>query len=341
MTNNSPRSVARGKVFAVAPMMDWTDRHCRMFHRQITRHALLYTEMVTAMAIRHGDRQRLLGFDQREQPLALQIGGSEPASLAEASRWGEDFGYGEINLNVGCPSDRVQEGRFGACLMAEPALVRDCIGAMRDAVSVPVTVKCRIGIDDQDDEEDFDRFVETVSQSGCTTFIVHARKAWLKGLSPKENRDIPPLNYHRVYRLKQNRPGLNIIINGGINTLDEAEAHLAHVDGVMLGRAAYHTPWILNEVDRRIYGCTDEPAASPLEIVERMKPYISEQLARGVWLQHITRHMMGLFSGLPGGRLWRRVLSEQACRPGAGLDVLERAAAEIASRLQAPALAAE
>ena len=210
----------KDKIFAVAPMMDWTDRHCRMFHRQLTRHALLYTEMVTALAIRHGDRQRLLGFDPREQPVALQIGGSDPALLAEASKWGEDFGYCEINLNVGCPSDRVQTGRFGACLMAEPALVRDCIGAMREAVKVPVTVKCRIGIDDQDEEEDFTRFIETVMQSGCSTFIVHARKAWLKGLSPKENREIPPLNYERVYRLKQKHPGLSVIINGGIETLE-------------------------------------------------------------------------------------------------------------------------
>ena len=235
-------------------MMDWTDRHCRMFHRQLSAHALLYTEMVTALAIRHGDRQRLLGFDPREQPVALQIGGSDPSILAEAARWGEDFGYREINLNVGCPSDRVQEGRFGACLMAEPELVRDAVGAMRAAVSIPVTVKCRIGIDDQDDDRDFDRFIATVAQSGCTTFIVHARKAWLKGLSPKENREIPPLNYERVYRLKQAHPELTVVINGGIESLDEACAHLAHVDGVMLGRAAYHQPWLLHEVDSRIYG---------------------------------------------------------------------------------------
>ncbi len=320
--------------------MDWTDRHCRMFHRQLSAHALLYTEMVTALAIRHGDRKRLLGFDAREQPVALQIGGSDPAILAEASQIGEDFGYCEINLNVGCPSDRVQEGRFGACLMAEPGLVRDCIGAMRHAVAVPVTVKCRIGIDDQDDEEDFACFIDTVGQSGCTTFIVHARKAWLKGLSPKENRDIPPLNYDRVYRLKRNNPELTIIINGGIESLDAADAHLVHVDGVMLGRAAYHTPWLLHDVDRRVFGAT-RAARSPLDIVEAMKPYIAEQLARGVWLQHITRHMLGLFHGMPGGRLWRRVLSEQACRPGAGLDVLDQALAEVAQRLPPVAIAAE
>ena len=331
---------ANGKLFAVAPMMDWTDRHCRAFHRQLSAHVLLYTEMVTALAIRHGDRQRLLGFDTREQPVALQIGGSDPAILAEASKIGEDFGYSEINLNVGCPSDRVQEGRFGACLMAEPGLVRDCIGAMRDAVGVPVTVKCRIGIDDQDDEEDFARFIAVVSQSGCTTFIVHARKAWLKGLSPKENRDIPPLNYDRVYRLKQNHPELTIIINGGIGSLDEAEAHLAHVDGVMLGRAAYHSPWLLHDVDRRFFGAIGT-ANSPLDTVEAMKPYIAEQLAKGVWLRHITRHMLGLFHGLPGGRLWRRVLSEQAARPEAGIAVLDQAAAEVAGRMAPAAMAAE
>ncbi len=325
------------KIFAVAPMMDWTDRHCRMFHRQLTRHALLYTEMVTALAIRHGDRQRLLGFDPAEQPVALQIGGSDPALLAEASKWGEDFGYSEINLNVGCPSDRVQTGRFGACLMAEPALVRDCLGAMRAAVNVPVTIKCRIGIDDQDEDEDFARFVETVMGSGVTTFIVHARKAWLKGLSPKENREIPPLNYERVYRLKQCHPGLTVIINGGIETLDQAEAHLAYLDGVMLGRAAYHTPWILHDVDSRIYGAPAE-SLTALDAVERMKPYIAEQLAQGVWLQNITRHMLGLFHGLPGGRLWRRVLSEEASRPGAGLPVLEKAAAEVARRTQPAAI---
>ena len=330
----------KAKTFAVAPMMDWTDRHCRMFHRQLSAHALLYTEMVTALAIRHGDRQRLLGFDPREQPVALQIGGSDPSILAEAARWGEDFGYREINLNVGCPSDRVQEGRFGACLMAEPELVRDAVGAMRAAVRIPVTVKCRIGIDDQDDDRDFDHFIATVAQSGCTTFIVHARKAWLKGLSPKENREIPPLNHDRVYRLKQARPELTVVINGGIESLDEAMAHLAHVDGVMLGRAAYHQPWLLHEVDSRIFG---RPAsgATALEIVERMKPYIASELARGVWLQHITRHMLGLFHGQPGGKHWRRVLSEQACRAGAGLEVLDRAVAEMPRHATHLAVAAE
>jgi tRNA-dihydrouridine synthase A len=321
-------------------MMDWTDRHCRMFHRQLSTRALLYTEMVTALAIRHGDRQRLLGFHPAEHPVALQIGGSEPRLLAEAAKWGEDFGYRETNLNVGCPSDRVQNGRFGACLMAEPALVRDCLGEMRNAVKLPVTVKCRIGIDDQDEEEDFTRFVETVMQAGVTTFIVHARKAWLKGLSPKENREVPPLNYDRVHRLKQRHPSLTVVINGGIGSLDEAEEQLKHVDGVMLGRAAYNTPWLLHEVDARIFG-EEAKDVGPLDIVERMKPYIAAQLAEGVWLQNITRHMLGLFHGLPGGRLWRRVLSEEASRPGAGLDVLKKAAAQVASRLKPLSIAAE
>ena len=331
------------KIFAIAPMMDWTDRHCRMFHRQLTRHGLLYTEMVTAQAIRHGDRQRLLGFDPREQPVALQLGGSDPALLAEAARIGEDFGYGEINLNVGCPSDRVQEGRFGACLMAEPALVRDLVGAMSAAVRIPVTVKCRIGIDEQDDEADLERFIVTVAQPGCLTFIVHARKAWLKGLSPKENREIPPLNYARVHDLKRRHRDLTIIINGGISSLAEAEAQLPHVDGVMLGRAAYHTPWILHEVDRRIFG-SGVSASGPEEIVARFRPYIEEQLSRGVWLQHMTRHMLGLFHGMPGGKHWRRVLSQEAVGPTAGLAVIGRALDEVLQRsdsdsMKSPALA--
>jgi tRNA-dihydrouridine synthase A len=325
--------------FSVAPMMDWTDRHCRMFHRQLTSCALLYTEMVTAAAIRHGDRQRLLGFSAEEQPVALQIGGSDPSLLAEAARWGEDFGYSEINLNVGCPSDRVQTGRFGACLMAEPELVRDCLGAMRQAVRVPVTVKCRIGIDEQDEEEDFARFVDVVRQSGITTFVVHARKAWLSGLSPRENREIPPLNYGRVYRLKQRHPDLTVIINGGIPTLAEAEAHLEFVDGVMLGRAAYQTPWILQEVDSRLFGALREPR-SRLAVVERFKPYIAAELDRGVPLHAITRHMLGLFHGVAGGRLWRRILSEEGVKPGVGLVVVERALAEIASREDPAPLAA-
>lgn len=325
---------APSRRFCVAPMMDWTDRHCRMFHRQLTRHALLYTEMVTAQAIRHGDRQRLLGFDHAEQPVALQIGGSDPALLAEAAKWGEDFGYAEINLNVGCPSDRVQTGRFGACLMAEPELVRDCLGAMRQAVRLPVTVKCRIGIDDQDEEEDFSRFVDVVSEAGVTVFIVHARKAWLKGLSPRENREIPPLNHGRVYRLKERRPDLEIVINGGIATLDDAATHLARVDGVMLGRAAYQTPWLLSEVDSRVFGAPDQ-GMTRADSVARMKPHVARELAAGVHLHAITRHMLGLFHGVPGGRWWRRVLSEEAVKPGAGLDVLEKAMGEVAARMAA------
>ena len=326
--------------FCVAPMMDWTDRHCRMFHRQLTAHALLYSEMVTAAAIRHGDRQRLLGFSAAEQPVALQIGGSDPHLLAEAAKWGEEFGYCEINLNVGCPSDRVQTGRFGACLMAEPALVRDCLGAMRAAVKLPVTVKCRIGIDAQDEEEDFTHFVETVRQSGVTTFIVHARKAWLSGLSPRENREIPPLNYGRVYRMKQRHPDLRVIINGGIATLAEAQAHIDHVDGVMIGRAAYQTPWILQEVDSRFFGSPPQ-RRSRLAVVESCKPLIAAELAHGVPLHAMTRHMLGLFHGVAGGRLWRRILSEEGVRPGAGIEVLEQAAAEVAARDTPAPLAAE
>jgi tRNA-dihydrouridine synthase A len=321
-------------------MMDWTDRHCRVFHRQLTGHALLYTEMVTAQAVHHGNRHRLLGFDACEQPVALQLGGSNPALLAEAARIGEDYGYAEINLNVGCPSDRVQEGRFGACLMAEPALVSDCIGAMAAAVHVPVTVKCRIGIDDQDEEEDFECFIATVAQSGCTTFIVHARKAWLKGLSPKENREVPPLNYARVHALKRRHPGLTIVINGGLSNLDDAEAQLQHVDGVMLGRAAYHTPWQLHDVDRRFFGAA-KGVEGPEAVVKRMKPYIAEQLEKGVWLQHITRHMLGLFHSLPGGRHWRRVLSQEAIGPHANLRVIDRALDEVLRRAPLSIMAAE
>ena len=331
MKDKMPPPVASEKLFAVAPMMDWTDRHCRVFHRQLTRRAVLYTEMVTADAILHGDRQRLLGFDPAEQPVVLQLGGSDPAKLAAAAMIGVDYGYRELNLNVGCPSDRVQVGRFGACLMAEPGLVRDCVGAMMAATSLPVTVKCRIGIDDQDDEADLENFVATVSQSGCTHFIVHARKAWLKGLSPKENREIPPLNYPRVYALKQRYPELAFTINGGIVTLAEARAHLEHVDGVMLGRAAYQTPWLLHAIDSELFGDALD-LGHPAETVERMKPYIAAQLAAGAWLQHITRHMLGLFHGLPGGRLWRRVLSEEAPRPGSGLQTVERALNEVLLR---------
>lgn len=318
------KSEPTGYRFAVAPMMEWTDRHCRYFHRQLTQYALLYTEMLTAPAIIHGKREWLLGFNAAEHPVALQIGGSDPQELAEAARIGEQFGYDEINLNVGCPSDRVKAGRFGACLMAEPELVADCVAAMHKAVQVPVTVKCRIGIDDQDSEADFTRFIETVADAGCETFVVHARKAWLKGLSPKQNRDVPPLDYPRVYRLKDAHPGLTVIINGGITTLDEAERHLRHVDGVMLGRAAYQSPWLLAEVDRRFF----DPGCSRKELDEAvlsMVPYIADHLAKGHRLHSITRHMVGLFQGVRGARAWRRKLSEAGARPDAGLELVHEA----------------
>ena len=305
-------------------MMDWTDRHCRVFHRTLTRHAMLYTEMVTALAIKHGDREKLLGFDDVERPVALQLGGSDPALLAEAAKIGEDFGYAEINLNVGCPSDRVQGGHFGACLMAEPRLVADCIAAMRGAVKIPVTVKCRIGIDDQDEEQGLQTFIETVAATGCETFIVHARKAWLQGLSPKENREIPPLNYDRVYRLKKSLPHLQIHLNGGLDTLASAMPHLEELDGVMLGRAAYHMPWILSDVDPLIAG-TMPQCLTRRDAVLAMIPYIDEQVASGLFLHRITRHMLGLYHAQPGGRMWRQIISTEACKPGADSNVILRA----------------
>ena len=307
-------------------MMDWTDRHCRAFHRLITKRAMLYTEMVTAEAVWHGKREQLLAFSPEEHPVALQLGGSDPAKLARAARIGADYGYDEINLNVGCPSDRVQEGRFGACLMAEPALVAECVAAMRAVVEVPVTVKCRIGIDDQDSEADLERFVAAVSAAGCKTLIVHARKAWLKGLSPKENREIPPLDYPRVYRLKALHPRLEIVLNGGIATLDEAEAHLAHVDGVMLGRAAYQTPWLLADVDRRFFAA-DWSAPERGAVLEALIPYVRQHLASGGRLNNIARHILGLYHGEPRARRFRRHLSEQAVRQGAGPEVLAEARA--------------
>jgi tRNA-dihydrouridine synthase A len=317
--------------FCVAPMMDWTDRHCRFFHRQLTKRARLYTEMVSSAAIMHGDRQKLLGFHPIEHPVALQLGGSDPAELARASEIGLSFGYDEINLNCGCPSDRVQSGRFGACLMAEPELVAACISAMRGAVGeVPVTVKCRIGIDDQDSEADLVRFIERVAAGGCKTFIVHARKAWLQGLSPKENREVPPLDYDRVHRLKAAFPELTIVINGGISTLGEAAAHLESVDGVMLGRAAYKSPAILGDVDRSLLR---EDRLPPLAhaVLEGMLDYVAAELERGTRLSSVTRHMTGLLNGRPGARLFRRLLTEESVKPGAGLDVL-KAAIEAARR---------
>ena len=305
-------------------MMDWTDRHCRFFHRMMTRHALVYTEMVTAEAIIRGKRDLLLGFTPQEHPIALQLGGSNPALLGEAAAIGEQYGYDEINLNVGCPSDRVQEGRFGACLMAEPALVAACVTAMRARVAVPVTVKCRIGIDDQDSEGDLQTFVDTVAAAGCATFIVHARKAWLKGLSPKENREVPPLDYARVHRLKQARPDLTIVLNGGLATLEQAMTHGDGLDGVMLGRAAYQTPWMLATVDQRWFGAAPN-AMTRHDVMEALIPYIEAHLARGGRLNNVVRHVLGLFHGEPGARAFRRVLSEEAVKSGAGIEVVRRA----------------
>lgn len=314
---------------SVAPMMDWTDRHCRAFHRALSARALLYTEMVTAPAVLHGDHERLLGFDAIEHPVALQLGGSDPAQLAEAAKIGERFGYDEINLNVGCPSDRVQSGKFGACLMREPQLVADCMAAIKDAVSVPATVKCRIGVDDQDPEVSLFATVDASAAVGIDTFIVHARKAWLKGLSPKENRDVPPLDYGLVRKLKRERPHLSISINGGIGSLDEAEAHLdaadgVQLDGVMLGRAAYHEPGLLGQADRRLFDAST-PDVDAYEAIERYKPYLAARLAEGVHLPAMTRHMLGLMHGRPGARAFRRILTVEAIRPGAGLEVVDRA----------------
>jgi tRNA-dihydrouridine synthase A len=321
-------------------MMDWTDRHCRFSHRLLSARALLYTEMVTAEAVLHGDRDRLLGFSLQEHPVALQLGGCDPARLALAAAIAAGYGYDEINLNVGCPSTRVQEGRFGACLMAEPELVAACVAAMRARVSVPVTVKCRIGIDEQDSEAGLERFVSTVAETGCRTFIVHARKAWLRGLSPKQNRDVPSLDYGRVYRLKAVHPQLEIVLNGGVASLDEAEAHLANVDGVALGRAAYQNPYLLAEVDRRLFG---EPGALPSRrsVLEAMLPYAERHLAAGGRLNNIARHLLGLYHGRPRARAFRRHLSEQAPRDGADVGVLEEAVRIVEGQRATPLLAAE
>jgi tRNA-dihydrouridine synthase A len=305
-------------------MMEWTDRHCRFLHRLLTRRARLYTEMVTTGAVLRGDRSRLLAFDPAEHPVALQLGGSDPRALAEAARIGADFGYDEINLNVGCPSDRVQEGRFGACLMAEPHLVAEGVAAMKAAVAIPVTVKCRIGIDDQDPEESLDTLAGLIATAGVDALIVHARKAWLDGLSPKENRDIPPLDYDRVYRLKRAYPRLSIAINGGIATVEQAAAHLVHVNGVMMGRAAYQDCWRLLAVDPLVFG-EAAPFASPKAAVEAFIPYVARELARGTKLSAITRHLLGLFHAVPGARAFRRHLATHAVKPGAGIAVLREA----------------
>jgi tRNA-dihydrouridine synthase A len=314
-------------------MMDWTDRHCRFFHRLLTRRALLYTEMLTTGAVLHGDRERLLGFSPEEHPVALQLGGSEPAALAACARIGADVGYDEINLNVGCPSDRVQDGRFGACLMAEPERVGDSIAAMKAAVTVPVTVKCRIGIDDQDPEEALDTFARTVAAAGADAVIVHARKAWLQGLSPRENRDVPPLDYDRVRRLKAAHPDLTIVLNGGIASIEQAQALLGNLDGVMLGRAAYQEPWRLLAVDPVFFG-EAPPFASSRDAAEAVIPYIERELARGTRLSAITRHVIGLFQGVPGARAFRRHLSTEAVKPGAHAGVLMDALALIPKTVQ-------
>ena len=309
-------------------MMEWTDRHCRFFHRLLTRRALLYTEMVTTGAVLRGDRARLLAYDPAEHPVAVQLGGAEPSALAQAARICADFGYDEINLNVGCPSDRVQEGRFGACLMAEPALVGECVAAMKATVGVPVTVKCRIGIDDQDPEEALDAMARSVVAARADALIVHARKAWLDGLSPRENRDVPPLDYERVYRLKRSFPALTVVLNGGIATIAEAAALIGRVDGVMMGRAAYREPWRLLDVDRELFS-QERPAASVRAVADALIPYIERETAAGVRLQAIARHVLGLFHAVPGARAFRRHLAEEAVKPGAGAETFRAALAKI------------
>lgn len=322
------------KMLSVAPMMDWTDSHCRVFHRLLSPHARLYTEMVHAQAVIHGDRDRLLGFDGSEHPVALQLGGSEPALLAQAARIGQEWGYDEINLNVGCPSDRVQAGRFGACLMKEPALVADNVAAMTAAVAgsgrpVPVTIKCRLGVDEENDYGRFRAFVDTVAAAGCRTFFVHARNAWLQGLSPKENREVPPLRYDWAYRLKRECPQLTVAINGGIATLADVHVHLQHTDGVMLGRAAYHDPYLLHQLEHALW---DTALRSRSELLRSFRPYAENRLAAGVALKHITKHVLGLFHGQPGGRMFRQILSEGAHKPGADWALVEQALAATGSQ---------
>ena len=317
------------RTISVAPMMDWTDKHCRHFHRVISRNTLLYTEMVTTGALIYGDKDRHLAYNQSEHPIALQLGGSNPQELALCAKMAEDYGYDEVNLNVGCPSDRVQNNMIGACLMGHPQIVADCLAAMRDAVSIPVTIKHRLGIDDLDSDELLHQFVETVKQSGCSTFIVHARKAILAGLSPKQNRDVPPLEYDRVYRLKRAFPQLEIIINGGIKTIAETKEHLQHIDGVMIGREAYHNPYaILAEVDQLFYGA-DFAVITRQQVLQNMLPYIEQQLSAGVPLSYVTRHILGLFHGMRGGKQFRRVISEQAYKKDAGINVLNEAFARV------------
>ena len=327
----TPRDAASWRL-SVAPMMDWTDRHCRAFHHVLAPSARLYTEMVHAQAVIHGDRERLLGFEPGEYPLALQLGGSDPVALAQAARIGVDWGYDEINLNCGCPSDRVQAGRFGACLMKEPTLVADCVAAMCAVSAVPVTVKCRLGVDDQEDYQALLDFIDTVRAAGCDTFVVHARKAWLKGLSPKENREVPPLRYDFVHQLKNERPDLRIILNGGLTEVHSALGHLKILDGVMLGRAAYHDPWVLHGLDVVLTGA---PMRSREALLLAYLPYVERQLQRGVALKHISRHVLGLFHGQVGGRRFRQILSEGAYRPDADVSLIERALDAIRYRTEA------
>lgn len=326
------------RLIAVAPMLDWTDRHYRYFIRLLSRHTLLYTEMVTTGAILRGDRERLLAHDPAEYPLALQLGGSDPAELARCARIATDWGYDEINLNVGCPSDRVQSGRFGACLMAEPDLVAACVAAMRAATDLPVTVKTRIGIDERDSYQELADFVRRVAAGGCTVFIVHARKAWLSGLSPKENREIPPLRYEVVHQLKRDFPELTIVLNGGLTTLEQVTEQLRQADGVMIGRAAYENPYLLAEVDRRFFGSSASPP-NRHQVVRALLPYLEERLRAGTPLQCMTRPILGLFQGIPGARAWRRVLSERAWRHGAGVEVVEAALERVAETHRASQIA--
>jgi tRNA-dihydrouridine synthase A len=312
------------RLLSIAPMMDWSDHHCRYFWRLLSKEALLYTEMVTTGALIHGDRKRFLHYNAEEHPVALQLGGSNPADLARCASWAQEWDYDEVNLNCGCPSDRVQSGMFGACLMAKPTLVADGVKAMVDACDLPVTVKHRIGIDDMESYDELCAFIEPVAAAGCQTFIVHARKAWLQGLSPKENREVPPLNYPWVYQLKQDFPALAIVINGGIQSVAESEQHLTNVDGVMIGREAYQNPWMLAQVDQRIYGI-DKADISRDDVMAGLLPYVEQQLSRGARLNHITRHILGLFQGQPGAKKFRRHLSENAYKKEAGLEVLVEA----------------
>lgn len=328
MQENSPTPVALSRKFSIAPMMDWTTPHFRYFARLLSRHTLLYTEMVTTGALIHGDTERFLRYHEAEHPLALQLGGSDPSELAHCARLAEQFGFDEVNLNVGCPSDRVQNNMIGACLMAYPDKVAEAVAAMKAATNLPVTVKHRIGIDGRESWDELCEFIEKVAAAGCQTFIVHARIAILEGLSPKENRDIPPLKYDWVYRLKEKYPHLEIIINGGIKTFDECHEHLRHTDGVMLGREAYHNPWLLAGVDPEFFG-EPAPVSSRHEALRTMFPFIEKELERGVFLTHISRHIMGLFHGMPGGRQFRRHISENAYKPGSGLDVIETALSKV------------